>query len=367
VTHVLATKRTFPDRIYHKSDVVVPKGSAVETDFTTNYKLQGDSLEGDRHKAKSAGKALDYFQCGGILAFTNTGKTLLDRQPASNAHNYDEGCIILKDGGKPDFTTTTAKDYPAKSGKKVLSARSAGRVLPGRDTDLTSKEALAGIHPDVRLREGKKVAKMLAPEGDVRYDTSTNNCCMAGDEALRKSCARTVQKPRDQDGFSMRVEQERKWRKQLLGGTGSKAASTVSTLPAGFQSTKFHERAQRAAKYGARMQPLFEDDVKVSTEARGQKDIVVPDGEGQVGAFETTTGVTHSDPYKRIKFAKGAKTTSEASVASAFSATGSQAGSQVPRSEASHASGFAAAMSMEPGYAYPGPPVSATAYPISSS
>jgi hypothetical protein len=214
---------------------------------------------------------------------------------------------------------------------------------------MVSKEALAGAHPDVRAREGKKLAKCLAPEGEVLYDASTYKSCMAGDEALRKSCTRTVQRARNQDAFSLRVEQERKWRKQLLGSNAeSKAASAVSSLPAGFQSSHYLERAQRAAKYGIRMQPLFEDDVKL--ERRVKEDIVVPDAEGLLGKFETTTGTAHCDPYKRMKSVPRGKSTSEASTASAFSAAGSQAGSQVPvpmdfvKSEASHASGFSAAM-----------------------
>lgn len=371
VTHILATKKTFPMRIYHPSDVVVPKGSAVDTDFTTNYAALGKPKEGS--VGPSAGKQLDYFTSGGILAFTNTGKPLLDRQPASGAHDYDKGTVILPDGSKPDFCTSTKASYTARGSgdvKKALSARSAGRTI--RESDVVSAPALAGAHPDVRAREGKKVQTCLAPEGETRYDTTTVKSCMAGDDALRKSCARTIRKPRDQDGFSMRVEQERKWRKQLLGSnTASKAASTVSTLPAGFQSNVFHERAQRAAKYGARMQPLFEGDVKLERPL-GQKDIVVPDGEGHVGGFETTTGTTHCDPYKRMRSAR-AKTTTEASAASAFSAAGSQVGSHAgtelaapvdyARSEASHASGFSAAREFvqQPGYAHPGPPLSSIA------
>jgi hypothetical protein len=340
-------------RIYHPSDVVVPKGSAVDTDFTTNYCALGKPVPAGHADAISAGKPLDYFTSGGILGFTNTGKPLLDKQPSHGAHDYAQGTVILPDGSKPSFSTSHGAAYSARDGKadqKALSARSAGRTV--RESDIVSKEALKGAHPDVRAREGKKLQTCLAPDGSERYDVTTSKGCMANDEALRKSCSRTVQKPRNQDGFSLRVEHERKWRKQLLGSNaGSKAASTNSSaLPAGFQSTKFHERSQRAAKYGARMQPLFEDDVKL-TRPLGKQDIVVPDAEGHVGGFETTTATVHCDPYKRMR----AKGVSEASAASAFSSGGSQAGSQLPvpqddsvdhllRSEASLATGFSASL-----------------------
>lgn len=352
VTHILATKKTFPDRIYHPSDVVVPKGSAVATDFTTNYCALGKPVPAGHADSISAGKPLDYFTSGGVLGFTNTGKPLLDKQPCQGAHDYAQGTVILPDGSKPSFSTSHGAAYSARDGRdvqKALSARSAGRTV--RDSDIVSKEALTGAHPDVRAREGKKLQTCLAPDGGTRYDVTTNKACMGNDEALKKSCSRTVQKPRNQDGFSLRVEHERRWRKQLLGSNaGSKAETASSALPAGFQSTKFAERQQRAAKYGARMQPLFEDDVKLTR--RTKQDIVVPDAEGLLGNFETTTATVHCDPYKRMRAAKAA---SEASAVSAFSSGGSQAGSQVPvpqddsvdhllRSEASLATGFSASL-----------------------
>jgi len=345
VTHILATKKTFPMRIYHPSDAVVPKGSAVATDFTTNYCSLGKPIPEGHADAVSAGKPCEYFTSGGILGFTNTGKPLLDKQPSSSAHDYAQGTVILPDGSKPSFSTSNGAAYSARDGRdvqKALSARSAGRTV--RESDIVSKESLKGAHPDVRAREGKKLQTCLAPDGSTIYDTTTNKACMASEEALKKSCTRTVQKGRNQDGFSMRVEHERRWRKQLLGSdAGSKAATTVSSvLPAGFQSNKFNERSQRAAKYGARMQPLFEDDVKL-TRPLAKQDIVVPDAEGLLGNFETTTATTHCDPYKRMR---AAKAVSEATAASAFS-VGSQAPVQqedsvdhLLRSEASVATGF---------------------------
>eukprot|EP00746_Dinoflagellata_sp_MGD_P002998 gnl/MRDRNA2_/MRDRNA2_105841_c0_seq1.p1 gnl/MRDRNA2_/MRDRNA2_105841_c0~~gnl/MRDRNA2_/MRDRNA2_105841_c0_seq1.p1 ORF type:complete len:427 (-),score=85.25 gnl/MRDRNA2_/MRDRNA2_105841_c0_seq1:165-1445(-) len=350
VTHILATKRTFPDRIYHPSDAVVPKGSAVPLDFSTNYCALGKTIPAGHADAVSAGKPCEYFTSGGILGFTNTGKPLLDKQPSSSAHDYAQGTVILPDGSKPSFSTSHGAAYSARDSRdvqKALSARSAGRTI--RESDIVSKEALHGAHPDVRAREGKKLQTCLAPDGSAMYDVTTNKACMANEEALKKSCTRTVQKVRNTDGFSLRVEHERRWRKKLLGGNSEKAASTVSSaLPAGFQSTKFNERSQRAAKYGARMQPLFEDDVKL-TRPLGKQDIVVPDPEGKLGCFETTTGTAHCDPYKRMRAARGI---SEATVASAFSVGG---GSQAPapqedsvdqflRSEASVATGFSASL-----------------------
>lgn len=336
VQRPLPTKRCFPMRIYHPSDVVVPKGSAVDLDFITTYCALGESpaAEGP-HRAASAGKALDYFTSGGILALTNTGKPLFDRQPAHGADDYGQGQVILPDGSKPEFTTCHGdfRRNTAEEKKKALSARSAGRSI----REMTEIGCVGDI--------SKKVAKCIHPEGDVRYDMSTNKACMAGEEALRKSCTRTVQKGRNQDAFSLRVEQERKWRKQMSNAT-SKAGSTISTIPAGFQNNQFAERAQRAATYGAIVQPLFEDDVKLGR--RVPQDIVVPDPDAS-GDFKTSTGAAHCHPFNlkgrsTSSRATRGKSTSEATTASAFSAVGSQAGSQAPASCASAKSGFSAAM-----------------------
>lgn len=362
VTHILATKRTFPDGpTYRASDALVPKGSAVERDFTTNYCAHGKAAPAGYADKLSAGKPMATMSSGGILGFTNTGKPLVDRQPVGNADDYAEGQIILPDGSKPNFVSVHKAGFPARDSQddivqQALSARHAGKQV--RKGEVLSPSVLTGAHPAVRLLEGQKVKKILAPGGKVKFDdATTNKTCLASDEAARQQCTRTVQKPRNQDAFSLRVEQERKWRKQLLGSNAaSKATSAVSTVPAGFQSSVFNERAQRAAKYGSRVVALFEEDVKLG--ARVKEDIVVPEADGKV-CFETTTAAVHYEPPKnyyqtpRKCKPRGLGSESEASAASGFSGAASRVGSEmpvgidVPRSEASHVSGFSAAM-MQP-------------------
>lgn len=168
----------------------------------------------------------------------------------------------------------------------------------------------------------------MHPDGDVRYNKSTNQADLAGEQALRKSCKNTAKKERKQDNFALRVEQEKKWRKQLLENSGSKAVSSISTFPAGFLSKDADGRAQRSSTYGPRVQVLFEEDVK--TFPRAPEDIIVPSLE-PLGNFETEYAA-YCAPYKgyyKQHGTKRGKSTSEATTASVFSAVDSKAGSQV--------------------------------------
>lgn len=343
---ILATKKAFPERI-SAADPLGTKESAIDRDFTTNYCTLGKAAPEGHRDIKASGKPLNYFTSGGILGFTNTGKPLADRQPLHGTDDYAQGSVLLPDGSKADFTTVHKASYSGRTGKeaqKAFSARHAGKHV--QESDVVLPPALKGAHPDVRARQGKLVKGVICPDGSIRYDVTTSNGCMAGKDALEKSCSRTVQKPRNTGG--LRADLERKWQKQINGSNaGSKAASTtISVLPAGFQSSKSNERSQRNAKYGVRMQPLFEDDVKLERPLPKEY-IVVPEADGVV-CFETTTGTAHCDPYGRMSKAR-AKGASEASAVSGFSAGGSQAGSQIPvdnmlRSEVSHVSGFSASL-----------------------
>jgi hypothetical protein len=327
VTHTLATKRTFPMRIYHPSDVVVPNGSHVDAGFETTYGAVGEHTKVPQEgSAAAAGKSLEYFSSGGVLGFTKSGHPIGDRQPASKAKDYVDGHVIIQDGGH-DLTSSTKRSFPARSEKEILrsqSARCAGRTI--RTPDIVTREALHGSHPDARVREGRKLKKCMAPEGNVLHGETTNQGCLASDAMVRKGCQQQGQRSRNHDGFSLRVEQERKWRRNLLRG-GEKDASTVSTLPAGFQSSKWLERDQLQARYGAQMVALCDGDVKLQRPLH-HSDIIVG-GSEKWDELKTTSATVHKDPYNRpIAMPRGGS--SEASYAS---------GRKVGSSEASYASG----------------------------
>jgi len=100
----------------------------------------------------------------------------------------------------------------------------------------------------------------------------------------------------------------------------------------GHSSKKF-ERDQLNAKYGARMQPLFEDDVRGVTAALAHGDIVVPHGSAIDWAegLKSTTAAVHADPYGGKK-----RGDSEASYVSGFSKTSFPLSARGPGSEASY-------------------------------